>query len=244
MSKTKSQSRTSVQDLTLAGIRTMPTPSPIRTASFAALILSAALLAGCGTNPDRTSTNSIPDDYRTRHPIVLTEAEHTMDIPLASGDRSLTTAMRDNIRGFAADHAAKSRGAMQIMLPQGSANAGAAQHLRKEIRAILTAAGVARGHLIETSYDASGHGAAAPVRLAFIALTAKTNTCGEWPEDLVENTMENRNYQNFGCATQSNLAAQIANPMDLVQPRGMTPIDAERRSLVIQDYREVGQPLL
>jgi pilus assembly protein CpaD len=32
--------------------------------------------------------------------------------------------------------------------------------------------------------------------------------------------------------------------MDLVQPRGMTPIDAEQRNVVIQDYREFGQPLL
>ena len=77
-----------------------------------------------------------------------------------------------------------------------------------------------------------------------IAITAKAGPCGEWPEDLVANTMENRNYHNFGCATQANLAAQVANPMDLVQPRGMTPIDAEQRYLVIQDYREVGQPIL
>jgi len=210
----------------------------------AALMLSALTLAGCGANPDRNATNSIPDDYRTRHPIVLTEAEHTMDIPVATGDRELPRAVRDNIRGFAAEHGVKSRGAIRIMLPRGSANAGAADRARKEIRATLSAAGVSRDRIIETSYDAAGYGDIAPIRLAYFAIAAKTGPCGEWPEDLVENTMENRNYHNFGCATQSNLAAQIANPMDLVQPRGMTPIDAERRGVVIETYREDGQPLL
>lgn len=222
----------------------MHRPLPTRAALAATLILSAALIAGCGARPDRSATASIPDDYRTRHPIVLSETAQTMDIPVATGDRALTMAMRDNIRGFASDHAAKSRGAVQIMLPSGSANAATADRLRKDIRATLTAAGVKRDQLIETRYDASGYGANAPVRLAFFAITAQTGPCGQWPEDLVVNTMENKNYQNFGCASQANLAAQIANPMDLVQPRGMTEIDAARRSAVIDDYRDIGQPPL
>ncbi|ANH06290.1 pilus assembly protein [Shinella sp. HZN7] len=217
---------------------------PMRAALAATLVLSATLLAGCGARPDRSATASIPDDYRTRHPIVLSETAQTMDIPVAIGDRALTMAMRDNIRGFAADHAAKSRSAVQIMLPRGSANAATANNLRKDIRTTLTVAGVKRDQLIETSYDASGYGANAPIRLAFFAITAQTGPCGQWPEDLVVNTMENRNYHNFGCASQANLAAQIANPMDLVQPRGMTEIDAARRSNVIDDYRDIGQPPL
>ena len=214
----------------------------MRAALAATLVLSAVALSSCGTRPDRNATGAIPDDYRTRHPIVLTEDAQTLDIPIAIGDRSLTTGVRDNIRGFAADHAAKSRSAVQIMLPRGSANAAAANHLRKEIRATLLGAGIKRDQVIETNYDASGYGPTAPLRLAFFAITAKAGPCGEWPEDLVENTVENKNYHNFGCATQANLAAQIANPMDLVQPRGMTPIDAEQRNGVIQDYRDKGQP--
>ncbi|WP_371328575.1 CpaD family pilus assembly protein [Shinella sp. HZN7] len=224
--------------------RTMHQTLPMRAALAATLVLSATLLAGCGARPDRSATASIPDDYRTRHPIVLSETAQTMDIPVAIGDRALTMAMRDNIRGFAADHAAKSRSAVQIMLPRGSANAATANNLRKDIRTTLTVAGVKRDQLIETSYDASGYGANAPIRLAFFAITAQTGPCGQWPEDLVVNTMENRNYHNFGCASQANLAAQIANPMDLVQPRGMTEIDAARRSNVIDDYRDIGQPPL
>ena len=214
--------------------------SAVRFLAPATLLASLAVLAGCGANPDRSATGSIPDDYRTRHPIVLTESQHTIDVPVASGDRELTAAIRDNIRGFAMDYSSKSRGVIQIMVPHGSANAGAASILRKDIRATLVGAGVARNRIIETSYGANPEGDAAPIRLAFVAITAKTNPCGQWPEDLISNTVENNQYHNFGCATQANMAAQIANPMDLVAPRGMSPIDAERRSVVIEDYRSDG----
>jgi pilus assembly protein CpaD len=64
-----------------------------------------------------------------------------------------------------------------------------------------------------------------------------TSQCGQWPKDLI-NDFGNQNYYNFGCATQNNLAAQIANPEDLVAPRGVTPIDATRRNAAIKEYRE------
>ena len=45
-----------------------------------------------------------------------------------------------------------------------------------------------------------------------------------------QNYNENRQYWNFGCATQRNLAAMVANPADLVQPRSETPPKRQRRS--------------
>ena len=53
------------------------------------------------------------------------------------------------------------------------------------------------------------------------------------------NTVQNRNYENFGCASQANLAAMVAEPMDLIGPRQMSPIDAVRRGQVIKDYRGI-----
>ena len=53
-------------------------------------------------------------------------------------------------------------------------------------------------------------------------------------------TSENQNYSNFGCATQKNLAAIVANPADLLGPRGITEIDSTRRTTVIQDWQENG----
>ncbi|MBM3089768.1 pilus assembly protein CpaD [Ensifer sp. T173] len=210
---------------------------PVRHLRRAAILLVAAgLLVGCGTK-DNLSTGSIPDDYRTRHPIVLAEGERTIDIPIASGDRRLTQGTRDVISGFGADYRNSSTGVVQIMLPRGSANSHAAQAMRKEIRGVLVAAGVPAKRLIEAGYEAGPMGDAAPVRLSYVAITAQTGPCGEWPEDVALNTIQNRNYYNFGCASQSNLAAQISNPTDLLGPRQMSPIDAEQRGQVITDWR-------
>lgn len=210
----------------------------LRAAAITLIVASAGMLAGCGNNRDRMSTGAIPDDYRTRHPISLAEVEHTLDIPVGSGDRRLTVGTRDAIHGFLANYRTDASGVFQIQYPEGSANAAAAYHLRRELRQVMAEAGVPRPKMVETAYGASPDGDAAPIRLSYVAITAMTNECGQWPEDITNNTAENKNYYNFGCASQNNLAAQIANPMDLVAPRGMTPIDAKRRTTVIGLYRE------
>lgn len=231
--------------MTIVPLKTIESQEPMATRTLPRLVLAAAIagasvmLASCGNmNKDGMSTSAIPDDYRTRHPIMLSEVEHTLDVPVASGDRKLTNGLRDSIGGFANDYLSTSSGTIQIILPQGSANSGAASALRKQIRDVLTTRGVAANKIIETSYQAQASGDVAPIRLSYVAMTAMTNPCGEWPEDLTNNTMANKNYHNFGCATQSNLAAQIANPMDLMTPRAMAPIDATRRSTVIGLYRQ------
>ena len=207
----------------------------IRLVALGALV--AAALAGCAR--DDTTTGSLPDDYRTRHPIVIAEAEQVLDVPVASGDRRLTQGALDVIRGFAQGYKGASTGVVQIMLPTGSPNAVAADYMRREIRAALVRGGVPANRLMEMHYQTAGPGDAAPVRLRYTAITAQTGPCGKWPSDLVVNTMENKNYENFGCASQANLAAQIANPMDLLGPREMSPIDAAQRDKVINDYRGI-----
>ncbi|MFK0206878.1 CpaD family pilus assembly protein [Agrobacterium sp. NPDC090283] len=206
-----------------------------RTGLVVVAALAAGLLQGCARDP--MTTNAIPDDYRTRHPITLSEAEHSLDIPVSASDSRLTTAMADNVRGFAQNYASMSTGIINIQTPSGSANSAAASRMAKQIRSTLSGAGVAPGKIMETRYAASPRGDASPIRLSYVAVTAMTGQCGQWPEDLSDNTFGNKNWYNFGCASQSNLAAQIANPMDLVGPRGMSPIDAERRAVVIDTYR-------
>jgi pilus assembly protein CpaD len=62
-----------------------------------------------------------------------------------------------------------------------------------------------------------------------------------WPHDLGPTAdrehSENLEYWNFGCAAQHNLAAQVENPADLVQPRGESPAYTPRRTTVIEKYR-------
>jgi pilus assembly protein CpaD len=204
-------------------------------ASAAMLVVSALLLSGCGNS--QLTTGSIPDDYRTRHPVVLAEGEHTLDIPVASGDVRLSIGMKDTVKGFAQNFVSSPAGVVQIQVPHGSYNSGAAQHLAGDIRRTLTANGIRADRILMSSYAASPNGDAAPIRLTYATTKAMTSPCGEWPADLSDNTFGNRNWYNFGCASQNNLAAQVANPTDLIAPRGMTPIDATQRAKVISDYR-------
>jgi pilus assembly protein CpaD len=198
--------------------------------------VTAAMLSGCASRDDLT-TGGIPDDYRQRHPIVVTEAEQSVDIPVASTDRRLNTAQRDMIRGFAQNYGSRATGPVYLLTPEGSPNSAAARQLRGQVRAELSARGISSSKIVNSSYAANTFGDAAPIRLTFVGTTAMTSQCGQWPKDMI-NDFNNQNYYNFGCATQNNLAAQIANPEDLIAPRGMTPIDAARRNAAIKEYRE------
>jgi pilus assembly protein CpaD len=48
---------------------------------------------------------------------------------------------------------------------------------------------------------------------------------------------ENKEYYNFGCATQRNLAAMVDNPSDLEQPRSETAAYTARRTAAFEKYR-------
>ena len=89
------------------------------------------------------------------------------------------------------------------------------------------------------SYRAGTPSDSPPIRLSFSAMRAGVEKCGKWPADLGDTT-ENKHYGNFGCASQNNLAAQVANPADLLGPRRQTPIDAENRSAAIRVYQNRG----
>jgi len=211
-----------------------------RTAALVLVGLSATLASGCAQR-HHVEVGAIPDDYRTRHPIVISEREHAFDIPVASGDTRLTVSQRESVRGIVDAYHRAATGAVRIMVPSGSPNSGAASMLSHEIAALLKKEGVPGSRIISTPYSAGSAGDAAPIRVAFLAMSAATaEPCGSWPEDVLARSDENKNYHNFGCATQSNLAAQIANPADLIMPRGMTPIDAARRTNAIEAYRKDG----
>ena len=212
-------------------------------AAAASILAVSAALTSCAARPDRVTTSSVPDDYRKRHPITLAEVQHSLDIPVGTGERKLTTPLRDLVRGFAQDYLALSSSTVSVALPASSVNAGAAHAVRSEVRQVLIDAGVKPNRIVMTTYDPAQASASSPIRLGFVAVTAITGDCGQWPTDLFGPSIrDNTNWENFGCATQQNLAAQIANPADLVGPRGMTPIDAQRRAEVISIYRKDGNP--
>jgi pilus assembly protein CpaD len=212
---------------TVSGSRSLP---------FALVVGMAALLSSCA-GKDSLTTGSLPDDYRTRHPIVVGEAEKVIDIPVAAGESGLSTGQSEVIAGFVAEYRRSSSGIIQIVTPRGSANEGAVASAASATRRLMVKMGVPAQKILQSHFPAE-FDEAAPMRLTYVALAAKAGPCGEWPADMTLNTFGNKNFHNFGCASQGNLAAQIANPHDLLGPRRMTPPDSTQRGLVIERYRE------
>lgn len=205
-----------------------------------AVIATAMLfLPGCGKwfdNRHHIEVGAIPDDYRTNHPISISEQEEHLDVVVGASDKGISIAQRQVIQGFVAQYKANGSGPVQIMLPSAGLNAAAAHRVQPDIVAALRRGGVSSGHIVTVSYSPPTSDGAHPVRIAYRALAASTTPCGKWPEDLANNP-ENKHYANFGCSYQNNMAAMIANPADLLGPRATTEVDPAKRGAVIGQYQ-------
>ncbi|MDQ6435761.1 CpaD family pilus assembly protein [Mesorhizobium sp. LHD-90] len=198
--------------------------------------VSVVLMAGCATKTDSVTVGAIPDDYRTNHPIVIAEKEQVIDLPVGAGDRGMTKTQRVALGGFLADYDRSAAPVVTILVPAGSYNAHAASQAGADFAQFAKRRGVPASRIALASYQATSAEVSAPVRVTYTAMSAQTNKCGRWPEDIA-NTYENKHYANFGCSYQNNLAAQLENPADLLGPRKTTEVDAERRNNVIDAYR-------
>jgi pilus assembly protein CpaD len=227
--------------------RTTGIPSRARavTARAGALWLLAALpLSGCGV--DRLATGSIvPDDYRERHPIVLSQNGETSIDLFTSGarlDRATTLRIRDFVRSYSE----RGHGPVYLMAPAGGAANAHSRAAALAVRRELARSGL-RAPVQIRDYAAIDPNVAAPIRMTFYGLKAAVPVkCGEWPADLASGstlaTWENRPYWNYGCAAQSNLATMVADPRDLAGPRGETPSDVAMRSRAITNVRQGADP--
>jgi pilus assembly protein CpaD len=204
-----------------------------------ALAAIALILSGCAGEPIRTG--SIPDDYRTNHPITIAEREQVVDIPVSHGDTRLTASQYSIVRNALMNYRAKGSGMVYIMLPVGAPNEAAAYRISTDIAEVLRKGGVKANNIATEQYRVASPDAA-PIRISYYAMTAATHPCGRWPDNILETT-ENKHYSNFGCASQNNLAAQVANPADLLGPRASGEIDAERRGKVVGDYQKESQTI-
>ena len=205
-------------------------------AATVAAVAATSLLAGCANHSSRHFTvGSTPSSYKQTHPIVLDERQRILDVPVGSASSGLTLDAKQSVMAFAGGYHREKGSAMQILIPGGSGNHTAARHVSNAIADVLKSEGVPSHAVHMGGYDASAHGAAAPVRIAYRAITASVSGCGKWDKDLTD-TADNANYHNFGCASQNNLAEMVDNPADLLGPRAPALIEPARRTNVIGKY--------
>ncbi len=209
----------------------MTQTSPVKTVLKSALLaLAVAGLAACASTP--------PDQGPSK--TARTDTEQWMDrIKVSSAPDEIVLA--PHATGLSANQGAAlealvsrwldAEGRELVVTSPNTAGAMASQ-IRE--RLITLGAPAARVRIVgfnpATAEDNT-------IRVGFLRYAADPIKCGQSWENLTR-TAGNKAYDNFGCALAANLAAQVANPEDLIHPRGMDPIDAGRRTTVLDKYRK------
>ncbi len=216
----------------------------------AAAIAAVSVSLGACTHTSRTEdvTASIPLDYRQRHPIAIQEADRSLVVFVGNGRGGLTSPQRSDVLAFGRDWLREGTGSIIAEVPSGTPNARAAGETVREIQSLLAGTGVPPRGVIVKPYHPADPRTFAAIRLLYPKVAAVAGPCGLWPEDIgpsIKNKgyLDNRQYWNFGCANQRNLAAMVDNPSDLVQPRAETPPYTARRAVTFDTYRTTKPPL-
>jgi pilus assembly protein CpaD len=200
----------------------------------------AAMLAGC-YHSTVAQDNNYPVDYRQRHPITLQNGVHSVDVFIGRSRGGLNPSQRADVVAFAQTWRRESTSGIAVDAPAGGPASRAVAASLREIYSILAASGVPR-NVIYTRRHSARASSLAIIKLNYTMLTATAGPCGLWPKDIGPGGgdvyIQNQPYWNFGCATQRNLAAMVANPADLVQPRAEASAYEARRSVMIDKYRK------
>ena len=185
-------------------------------------------LAGCSGGAE------IDDYYKPamhyeRFPIEVAKGSVRLDV--STKRPTLGERQEDAVARFAQSANASGAPRVQIQRPRSAATADA---VAGRVTQIMVMNGIEPENILESDY-VGGRGA--PVIVTFQRKIAVTPECGDWSEDIAV-TGKNEPPPDFGCATQNNIAAMVANPEDFEVPRTTTPADAMRRNQVFVDYRK------
>jgi pilus assembly protein CpaD len=228
--------------------RTMTNRTPVdryKTLRLLAALAGLSVVLGACNYATTTEnvTASVPDDYRLRHPIAVEEADHSIVIFVGRARGGLSVPQRADVIGLAQTWVREGTGAIVADVPVDTPNAQAAAAVFREVQAVLVAGGVPSRGIILHHYHPDDPRTLPTIRLSYPKISAVAGPCGLWPEDLGPSILnngynENKQYYNFGCAYQRNMAAMIDNPSDLVQPRRETPPYTARRTEGFEKYRK------
>jgi pilus assembly protein CpaD len=194
--------------------------------------IAAVLLAGSCASPFSDGTGPMGDGA-ANHPITVAPRYLSLKLPFSAPEAGLLPDDSARFSAFVSEYLKQGTGSISISVPDGQDATAAIAYFGQR----LTEAGVPRAHiLVNTHAFANGD---TRVELGYIGYAAKTDSCGDWSADLAV-TSDNSTAPNFGCAVQQNIAAQVADPRDLVEPRVTDESDATRRKTVTDAY-EKGQ---
>ncbi len=191
--------------------------------------LTAILMAGSCAAPMNDGSATF-NDAAVNNPITVEPAYQSMKIYYAPGDMG-GSSEQARLEDFVDAYITHGNGSIAVSVPAGR---NAPQMIGYFAQAINDL-GVPKNRIIVATHDAPDGDAR--VNINYVSYRAATNTCGRWTENLAYSA-DNLTPKNFGCAVQQNIAAQIADPRDLLVPREMANADAARRATVMGNYQQ------
>lgn len=217
----------------------------VRCGHPATLVLALALGA-CATKTDVTGSIA-PSDVRERHPIVLRDAPRSLDVFVGRAGGGLDSRQAEDVAVFAGEYRRSGRGGLVAQVPTGTQREMATHDALNGIRKALARGGVSPASLSVRTYPVQDPGLASPIRLTFASLQAVVpHDCAQWTQDAGvsdwKHDMSNEPLWNFGCSNQATLAAQVADPIDLVRSRSEGRADIVKRMNAIGKLREGKDP--
>ncbi|MEM8771962.1 MAG: CpaD family pilus assembly protein [Pseudomonadota bacterium] len=197
------------------------------------VVSSLALAAACASpfnGPQHALTTA------EEHPIAVDSQIVTLTIDADATTTELSGRDKARLRAFAHAYLTNGHGPLTITAPSGYAGDADGQEAAADIRSALYEAGVSWDSLAGATYRTGGDNGDQLI-VSYTHYVATPSECGVW------NGITNRDYRNlrspnFGCATQNNLAAVIADPKDLVEASALTARDTPASVRAFEAYRE------
>lgn len=203
------------------------------------LVLIALVAGACdrGRLPEEAFVQ-LADPHKA-HPIAVTAETAVLALPLAPDGTGVAPNGYFDAMRFVRRYRQDGRGPLVIGVPQQARhNRGVADSVRG-LRRLIAQAGVSAQHVRYGGAKLPAGGAVA-ITLSYDRIAAIGPQCGNWSEDIQINP-ERLPQANFGCASQRNLAAMVANPTDLLFAAQETPRLSERRAAAFKAYIEPTQ---
>lgn len=217
---------------------------------LAALVALGGLLGACQS--EQVMFPATPQqNAEERYPITVAPKSESLTLSPDAFGKKLRDSDAAQISAFAGGYLQQGHGPLAIVMPSVPSSPQALAQMQA-VNAALQERGVARSQIewrIASPDPAPQTGAgpaAAPSRPVAPAQLTFTYTryaasverpCGNWSRDFSA-YHNNQPWDNFGCAQQHNMAAMVADPLDLKRPRDTDPIDVDRRKVVLKTYRE------
>jgi len=198
--------------------------------------LGLLALGACASEPHsaKVAAAAQPITPTERYPIEVRPAP--LELKLGAHADGLSPAQVDALRDFIVRWNDADRAPITVKAPSHGPDPSAVFRTATGARDWLIAQGVPPDQVRIVGYDAAAD-ASAPVVVAFLRYEAKGPQCGQDWGNLAD-AYKNEAYDQFGCSITANIAAQVADPADLLHPRTETPPDATRREAELDKYRQ------